>query len=446
MSEQSSHRQVLVIGAGPAGMFAARKLAEEGHQVALLNRDIKPGGLAEYGIYYQKYRIKDGLRKQFRQIMAIPEITYLGNVSVGEGADVSLDELRAMGFDAIMVAAGAQGTKWLGLPGEDLRGVYHAKDIVYHYNKLPPFSTREFRVRGRVALVGVGNVMMDIAHWAIRDLKVDEVIAVARRGPAEVKFTDKEMAYVFGNLDVPALDAEIARCALFMQAVDQNVDAAKQYLLSGLAKADAPVSAPRMRFEFLSSPTRILGNEQGDVIGLEVEDNRLVPKGNDTKVASLGTRRVLDVDSVIFCIGDTVDKKFGLPVEWNEFVKNPNPSYPIDGISYETFDPAQNCPLEGIFVAGWSRQASSGLVGLARRDGENGARAMMAYLKARPAANDEGSAIERLKQRLARNGKRLIFKEDVACLEAVEDGEKRKLGCDDYKLETNEAMLAVVGG
>lgn len=445
MSEQSSHRQVLVIGAGPAGLFAARKLAEEGNQVVLLNRDIKPGGLAEYGIYYRKYRIKDGLRKQFRQILAIPEITYLGNVSVGEGADVTLEELRAMGFDAILVAAGAQGTKWLGLPGEDLRGVYHAKDIVYHYNRLPPFSRREFRVRGRVALVGVGNVMMDIAHWAIRDLKVDEVIAVARRGPAEVKFSDKEMAYVFGNLDVPALDAEINRCAPFMLAVDQNVEAAQQYLLSGIGKADAPVSASRMRFQFLSSPTRIIGNEQGDVTGLEVEDNRLVLKGNDTKVASLGTRRILDVDSVVFCIGDTVDKKFGLPVEWNEFVKNPNPSYPIEGISYETFDPAQNRPLEGVFVAGWSRQASSGLVGLARRDGENGARAMMAYLMTRPAASGEDSPLERLKKRLAQNGKRLIFKEDVAYLEAIEDCEKRQLGRDDYKIDTNEEMLTVIG-
>jgi ferredoxin--NADP+ reductase len=100
-----------------------------------------------------------------------------------------------------LVTAGAQGTKWLGLPGEDLFGVYHAKDLVYHYNRLPPFSVRKYAIGERVALIGVGNVMMDIAHWLVRDLKVKEVVAVARRGPAEVKFTKKEMEFITANLD-----------------------------------------------------------------------------------------------------------------------------------------------------------------------------------------------------------------------------------------------------
>ena len=183
---------VVVIGAGPAGLYAAKKLATSGARVALINRDIKPGGLAEYGIYHTKYKMKAGLRKQFAKIMNTPGINYYGNVSVGSESGLSLNDLKEMGFQAIMVTVGAQGTKWLGLPGEELKGVFHAKDIVYHYNKLPPFSTQEFAVGKRVALIGVGNVMIDIAHWLIRDLHVDEVTAVARRGPAEVKFTKKE--------------------------------------------------------------------------------------------------------------------------------------------------------------------------------------------------------------------------------------------------------------
>jgi ferredoxin--NADP+ reductase len=445
MTNGSNHHLVVVVGAGPAGIYAARQLAVEGVQVVLLNRDIKPGGLAEYGIYYDKFKMKDGLRKQFRQILALPGIHYLGNVTVGEKGDIKLDDLRALGFQAIMVTAGAQGTKWLGLPGEDLKGVYHAKDIVYHYNKLPPYSTQEFRVRGRAALVGVGNVMMDIAHWAIRDLKVDEVIAVARRGPAEVKFTKKEMEYVSGNLDVPALDAELARCAPFMQEVGQDVQTAREYILSGLPKAMEPVSATRLRFDFLASPTRIIGNELGQVIGLEVENTKLVPKGNDTKAVGLGVRRVLDVDTVVFCIGDKVDESFGLPVQWNEFVKSPNPCYPIDGVSFEAYNPQENRPLEGIFVAGWSREASSGLVGVARKDGENGARAMLQYLKTLPANVDETKVIERLEEKLAQSGKRLIWKEDVARLEAAEQAKAQELSLDEYKLDTNEDMLTVIG-
>jgi ferredoxin--NADP+ reductase len=162
---------VAVIGAGPAGLFAARALADAGVHVSLFNRDVKPGGLAEYGIYHNKETMKNGLRKQFRKIMDEPLIAYYGNVTVGEDGDISLDELKSFGFDAVLVTVGAQGTKWLGMPGEDLDGVYHAKDLVYHYNLLPPFSEGDFRIGKKVALIGAGNVMLDIAHWTIRDLR-----------------------------------------------------------------------------------------------------------------------------------------------------------------------------------------------------------------------------------------------------------------------------------
>jgi ferredoxin--NADP+ reductase len=156
-------------------------------------------------------------------------------------------------------------------------------------------------------------------------------------------------------------------------------------------------------------------------------------------------RRILDVDSIVFCIGDKVDESFGLPVQWNEFVKNPNPCYPIDGVSYEAYDPQENRPLEGIFVAGWSREASSGLVGVARKDGENGARAILQYLKNLPANVDETKVLERLEQKLAQSGKRLVWKEDVARLEKAEQAKAQELGLEEYKYQTNEEMLAVIG-
>lgn len=436
---------VAVIGAGPAGMFCARELALAGVRVALINRDIKPGGLAEYGIYYDKVKMKDGLRKQFRQILAMPQIEYYGYVTVGKQGDITLDEIRQMGFQAVMVTVGAQGTKWLGLPGEDLNGVYHAKDLVYHYNKLPPFSTREYPIGKRVALVGVGNVMMDIAHWVIRDLKVDEVIAVARRGPAEVKFTKKEMEYVIANLDVAALDEELQRCAPFMQEVGQDVQAAREYILSALPKAIPPTSNTRFRFDFLASPTRILGDERGRVIGLEVEDTKLVLKGDDTKAVGLGTRRVIDVDTVVFCIGDKVDENFGLPIQWNEFVKNPQPCFPVDGVSYEAYDPQEGKLIEGVFVAGWSREASSGLVGVARKDGEQGARAILQYLSTLPPLDDPTVVLSRFEERLAQNQKRVISKYDVERLYEAEQAEAARLQVEEFKFKTNEDMLAAIG-
>ena len=133
--------------------------------------------------------------------------------------------------------------------------------------------------------------------------------------------------------------------------------------------------------KFLSSPTQILDDGTGKVGGLEYEETKLVLANGDTKARGTGVRFIMDVDTVIFAIGDRVDDQFGLPVQWNEFVKNPNPSYPVDDISFEAYDQEAGAPLSGIFVAGWSREASSGLVGIARKDGERGARALLQYLE-----------------------------------------------------------------
>ena len=442
--EQQDKYIVAVVGAGPAGLYAAKQLAAEGVRVALINRDIKPGGLAEYGIYHSKHKMKEGLRKQYRRILENPEISYYGNVIVGKDSGLSLDDLNNLGFQAIMVTVGAQGTKWLGLPGEDLKGVYHAKDIVYHYNKLPPFSTQEFSIGDRVALIGVGNVMIDIAHWVIRDVKAAEVVAVARRGPAEVKFTKKEMENVARNLDLEALDEEITRVSARMKAVDQDPQVAKDFFLSALPNAKEPVSESRFLFEFLSSPCRIIGDESGQVCGLEVDDTELVPRNGDTKAQRLGTKRVLDVDTVVFCIGDRVDEAFGLPVQWNEYVKNPDPKFPVDCCSYEAYDPDVDKPLEGVFFAGWSREASSGLVGVARKDGGCGANALLQYLQTKSPLVDAEVIMEELEGVLEKNFISVVSKEDVQRLEAVEKAEAQELGLEEYKMKTNEEMLAAI--
>jgi len=435
---------VAVIGAGPAGLNAAKKLAQAGAQVVVFNRDIKPGGLAEYGIYHTKYKMKQGLRKQFLRILADERIRYYGNVRVGVDGDFALDDVWAMGFQAILVAAGAQGTKWLGLPGEDLKGVYHAKDLVYHYNRLPPFSQRTYEIGQRVALIGVGNVMVDIAHWVIRELQVAEVTAVARRGPAEVKFTRKELENVAANLDLEALDAEIARVAPRMQAVGQDPEEAKAFILSALPKAKERVSDTRFRFAFLSSPRRMIGDADGRVRGLEVEDTELVPRNGDTKAKGLGTTRVMDVDTVVFCIGDKVEDGFGLPVQWNAFVKNPEPRFPVGGVSYEVFDPEAGKPIEGVFVAGWSREASHGLVGYARKDGEQGAAAVLQYLSTLPELTKPEEVISRAEEAVRRLSHPVVDNTQVVKLAEIEQAEAARRGVEDFKFSSNEEMLAAL--
>lgn len=447
MSKEEQFRHAAaVIGAGPAGLYAARQLAENGVRVALLNRDIKPGGLAEYGIYPTKYKMKYGLRKQFFQILENPAIDYFGNTVVGESGDISLTELQQLGFQASVVAVGAQGTKWLGLPGEDTaKGVYHAKDIVYYYNNLPPFSEQHYYIGRRVAIIGVGNVMLDIARWLIRTIKVDEVLAVARRGPAEVKFAKKEMESVIANLDLDALGAEIEQAAPLMESLGQDPQAAKDFILAAQAKAEESVSETRFRFDFLASPTRILSNGTDQVCGLEIEETTLIPRNGDTKAKGTGVKRVLDVDTVIFCIGDRVDDAFGLPIEWNEFVKNENPRFPIEGTSYEAYDPVSETPLDNIFMVGWSREASHGLVGIARKDGKLGALAALDYLATLPTLNDPEAVMTKLKKHLERMNKRIISKDDIVKLKQIEEDEAREKNLEDFKFGSNEEMLNVLG-
>ncbi len=425
---------VAVIGAGPAGLFGARELVNAGARVALFNRDIKPGGLAEYGIYLDKYNMKNGLRKQFRQVMDLPNLDYFGNVTIGKNGDLTLDDLRALGFHAILVTAGAQGTKWLGLPGEDLTGVYHAKDVVYHYNHLPPYSEQSFRFGKRCAVIGAGNVMLDITHFLARVQKVDEVIAIVRRGPAEVKFEKKEMEYVIANLDQAALDEEIQRVAPTMQAVHQDPEAGRASILEALPKALPKSSDTRFRFIFLASPVQMLG-ENGMLTQVEIEDNILVEKDGETKAKGTGNKRRLDVETVVFAIGDKVDESFGLPTEWNEFVKNPNPRFPIDGTSYES-------PFEDVFVGGWSRKASSGLVGIARKDGTNAAKAVLQYLQMKSTGTPNSGAVS---AKLKALGKPVVLKEHVKKLEAVELEEAKKRGVEEFKFDSNDDMLKAMG-
>jgi len=425
---------VAVIGAGPAGLFAARELANQGVRVAIFNRDIKPGGLAEYGIYPEKHTMKEGLRKQFRQTLDIANIDYYGNVSVGTNGDLTLDEIRAFGFDAVLVSAGAQGTKWLGLEGEDLEGVYHAKDVVYFYNKLPPFSQKSFRFGKRCAIIGAGNVMVDIARHLINVQKVEEVTAVVRRGPAEVNFTKEEMKHLIGYLDLEEFDRELERVHPVLAEINQNGVIGRHRVLESLAKADPKTENAKFHFDFLASPTAMYG-ENGMLTKLEVEDNILVEKDGNISAKGTGVKRTMDVETVIFAIGDKVDDAFGLPTQWNEFVKTTEPRFPVEGISYET-------TTEGIFVGGWSRKASEGLVGYARRDGTNAGKAVFQYLQTKQFGNANFEAVaDKMKQL----NKPVILKDDIDRLEEVENEEAKKRGVEEYKFASNEEMLQAMG-
>lgn len=369
-----------VIGAGPAGMYASQALARKGVFVVLFNRDIRPGGLAEYGIFPTKQKMRQGLLTQFKRILHMPNIHYCGNVTVGQSGDVRLDQLRRAGFQAIMVTTGAQENHWLGLPGEDLGGVYQANDIVFHYNHFPERLNSRFDFGYQVALIGMGNVMLDIVHYLKLAGKPHQVTAFARRGPNQVKFDQQTLEPIANCLDLSAVKGAVDSAERDIVQLGSDVSGFYQLLTDARQKAEECDADVQLRFQFLRSPRRLIGDGQGKVKGVIFEINRLVREAGRVEARGTGKLETVLADSVIFSIGTRVDDGFGLPVAHGNYTTTPSPRYPVDGISYEVYHPELCAPCEDIFVCGWARQAGEGVVGLARKDAERGARAVLGYL------------------------------------------------------------------
>jgi ferredoxin--NADP+ reductase len=121
------------------------------------------------------------------------------------------------------------------------------------------------------------------------------------------------------------------------------------------------------------------------------------------------------------------------------------PRFPIEGISFEAFNPDTDQPIERVFLAGWARQASIGLVGVARRDGERAAEALLAYLQTQPAMRDLDNVVDKFEQRLAETHERVVDKVHLATLEQAEKAEAQRLGLEEFKFATNDEMFTAMG-
>jgi ferredoxin--NADP+ reductase len=447
MSTSSGH-VIIVVGAGPAGMAVTNMLAKAGHEVILLNRDIKFGGLAEYGIFPSKLKLRSGLKKQYWGLLEQPNVHYLGNVTVGCGKDLTVNELRSLGASAIVFSVGAQGTKAIGVEGDSAQGVYHAKDVVYHFNKLPGFADRPFEMGRHVAIIGVGDVMVDIAHWLVRYKKVERVTAIARRGPAERKYNPKEIRAICANMDLDGLRKEFDRIRQRLEAVGQSPDELFKSMTDEFTKCEPKVSETKMGFLFLASPKRVLADATNRVRALELEENKLEPKGEDTVAVGLKQYYEYPVDSVIFAVGDKVDETLGLPYKNGAFVTNPAKSGndPDDSL-FQAYDEATRAIIEGVFLAGWARKASEGLVGVAKRDGEWCAEVVTRYLSTKPVPsnNAAGEILRKIRQILASRGVRSVDIKDLRVLEAAERAHAHSGECvGEFKFATNQEMLAAI--
>ncbi|MBH0195039.1 MAG: hypothetical protein HP494_05420 [Nitrospira sp.] len=182
------------------------------------------------------------------------------------------------------------------------------------------------------------------------------------------------------------------------------------------------------------------------VRGLEMEDNRLDPKGEDTVAVGLKQHYEFPCDSVVFAVGDKVDESVGLPYKGGMFVTNPNKSGndPDDSL-FQAYDEKAGKVIEGVFLAGWARKASEGLVGVAKRDGDWCAEVVERYLSSKNSSVQVTDVLNRLNTVLKGRKSHPV---DVKGLRALEAAEKAHQGISDcigeFKYASNQEMVSLI--
>ena len=256
---ESNGHKVAVVGSGPSGLTCAGDLAKKGYEVTVFEALHTAGGVLVYGI--PEFRLpKDIVRKEIDTLKALG-VNVETNMVIGRV--LSIDELLEQGYEAVFIGSGAGLPRFMRIPGENLKGVYSANEFLTRVNLMKaylPDSDTPIEHANRVAVVGGGNVAMDAARCAKR-LGAEEVFIVYRRSEAEL----------------PARAEEVEH-----------------------AKEEGIV------FHLLNNPTKILGDEQGNVKGMEcirMELGEPDESGRRRPVEVPGSEFVLDVDCVIMSIG-----------------------------------------------------------------------------------------------------------------------------------------------
>ena len=291
---------VAVVGSGPAGLYAAEALVKQAAalpvpvpvRVDVIDRLPTPYGLVRYGVAPDHKSIKS-IAQYLRKVLESSDVRFVGGVHLGE--DVTRDDLVSA-YDAVIYATGAMRDRRLGIPGEDLPGSYAATDFVNWYCGHPDIDAGAFTLDAEsVAVIGVGNVAVDVARILARDpdelhatdvpqpvlealhaSKVREVHMIGRRGPAHAKFTTKELREL-GELpgvevvvhadeaDLNAFDlaGEGARAGRVRPAGARQPGGDHQVGPGRGCRACATGHSRRLTVRFWLRPTEILGDRTG---------------------------------------------------------------------------------------------------------------------------------------------------------------------------------------
>jgi glutamate synthase (NADPH/NADH) small chain len=261
-SVEKKNRKVAVIGSGPAGLTCAGDLAKLGYDVTIFEAFHVPGGVLMYGI--PEFRLPKALVQKEIDTVRNLGVNIMTNMVIGKV--FSLDELMEGGYEAIFIGSGAGLPSFMGIPGENLNGVYSANEFLTRINLMKayryPDCDTPVKVGRSVAVVGGGNVAMDAARCAKR-LGAEKVYIVYRRSEAEM----------------PARLEEVHH-----------------------AKEEGII------FKLLTNPTRILGTDDGWVKGMECVEMELGEpdaSGRRRPVVKSGSEHVIDVETVVIAIGQS---------------------------------------------------------------------------------------------------------------------------------------------
>jgi len=350
--------KVAIVGAGPAGYFAAQALQnlqsdDLKFSIDMIERLPTPWGLVRSGVAPDHPKIKT-VSKVFEKIATAEGFSLYGNVELG--TDISIEALKAK-YDAVVIATGSANGKKLGIPGEDLPGSISAAEFVPWYNGHPDFADFNPELDCETAVViGAGNVAMDVARMlALEPAELDEtdtalhaidvlrksnirkVVISARRGPEHAAFTSPELRDLpkleHTNVVMHATDisAALDRAGIEPEKeVRNNLEAMR--LISELEQGK---HARTLEFQFLCTPTELRGNGKVEEVVF---------------TTSSGEEKIIEAGLVITAIGYEAD--------------------PIDGIPYEKgkVSNIDGRVAENVYVVGWAKRGPSGVIGTNKSD------------------------------------------------------------------------------
>lgn len=365
--------RIAVIGSGPAGVYAAGALASSGDvAVDVLDRLPSPFGLVRYGVAPDHPKIQS-ISLALEKVLEHPAVRFLGNVEVGTHIDIG--DLHRH-YDGVIFAQGASVDRRLGIPGEDLPGSSSATEFVAWYCGHPDAPPDQFSLdASSVAVIGMGNVALDVARMlaksseelrstdlpdhvltALDASRVAEIHLIGRRGPAQAKFTTKELREMgeLANADVlvdPAeleLDDASSRLVADSAVLRRNLEVLTEWA------SRVPDGRPRrVHLHFLQRPDSVLGDDR--VTGLVLETTRLDEHGN---AHGTGVTTSLEAQLILRSVGYR-----GLPVVGMPF---DSAAGVIPNVAGRVL--RDDVVASGEYVAGWIKRGPTGVIGTNKHD------------------------------------------------------------------------------